>query len=31
LDGRMAKWIRYRVFIAEIGINIHRISVGSKS
>ena len=29
--GRMAEWLRPRVFIAEIGLNIRRISVGSKS
>ena len=28
LDGRMAKWLRPRVFIAENGLNIRRISVG---
>ena len=31
LEGRMAEWLRPRVFIAENGLNILRISVGSKS
>jgi hypothetical protein len=31
LEGRMAEWLRPRVFIAENGLNIRRISVGSKS
>ena len=31
LKGRMAEWLRLRVFIAESGLNIRRISVGSKS
>ena len=30
-EGRMAEWLRPRVFIAENGLNIHRISVESKS
>ena len=30
-EGRMAEWLRPRVFIAENGLNIRRISVGSKS
>ena len=31
LEGRMAEWLRPQVFIAEIGLIILRISVGSKS
>ena len=31
VEGRMAEWLRPRVFIAENGLNIRRISVGSKS
>ena len=31
LESRMAEWLRPRVFIAENGLNIRRISVGSKS
>ena len=31
LEGRMAEWLRPRYFIAENGLNIRRISVGSKS
>ena len=30
-DGRMAEWLRPRVFIVENGLNIRRISVGMKS
>ena len=30
-EGRMAEWLRPRVFIAENGLNIRRINVGSKS
>ena len=30
-EGRMAEWLRSRVFIAENGLSIRRISVGSKS
>ena len=30
-EGRMAEWLRPRVFIAENRLNIRRISVGSKS
>ena len=30
-EGRMVEWLRPRVFIAENGLNIRRISVGSKS
>ena len=30
-QGRMAEWLRPRVFMAENGLNIRRISVGSKS
>ena len=30
LEGRMAEWLRSRVFIAENGLNIRRISVGLK-
>ena len=30
-ESRMAEWLRPRVFIAENGLNIRRISVGSKS
>ena len=28
-EGRMAEWLKTRVFIAENGLNIRRISVGS--
>ena len=28
-EGRMAEWLRPRVFTAENGLNIRRISVGS--
>ena len=31
LEGRMVEWLRPRVFIAENGLNIRRISEGSKS
>ena len=30
LEGRMAEWLKPRVFIAENGLNIRRINVGSK-
>ena len=30
-EGWMAEWLRPQVFIAENGLNIRRISVGSKS
>ena len=30
-EGRMAEWLRPRASIAENGLNIRRISVGSKS
>ena len=30
-EGRMAEWLRPQVFIADNGLNIRRISVGSKS
>ena len=29
VEGRMAEWLRPRVFIAKNGLNIRRISVGS--
>ena len=31
LENRLAEWLKPRVFIAENGLNIRRISVGSKS
>ena len=31
VEGRMAEWLRPRYFIAKNGLNIRRISVGSKS
>jgi hypothetical protein len=31
LIGKMAEWLRPRIFIAEIGLNIRRIRVRSKS
>ena len=31
LEGRMTEWLKSRVFIAENGLNIRRISVGTKS
>ena len=31
LKGKMAEWLRPRVFIAKSELNIRRISVGSKS
>ena len=30
VEGRMAEWLRPRVYIAENRLNIRRISVGSK-
>ena len=30
-EGRIAEWLRPRYFIAENGLNIRQISVGSKS
>ena len=30
-ESRMAEWLKPRVFIAENGLNIRRISVGSNS
>ena len=30
-EGRMAEWLRPRYFIAENGLNIRQISVGSES